>query len=56
MWKLSEDTGLEYVLTKENGKFILRSGAPSMVPSPPNIRPIAQTHPLDPLGEFDQLS
>jgi hypothetical protein len=55
MWKLSEDTGLEYVLTKENGKFILRSGAPSTVASPDNIRPIAHTHPLDPLGEFDQL-
>jgi hypothetical protein len=55
MWKLSQDTGIEYVLTKENGKFILRSGAPSMVLSPPNIRPIAHTHLLDPLGEFDKL-
>jgi hypothetical protein len=55
MWKLSEDTGLEYVLTKENGKFILRSGAPSTVRSPKYIRPIAHTHPTTPLGEFDSL-
>lgn len=47
LWQLTEKTGVEFALTRENGRYILRSGSPISVPIPPNVRPIAHTHPLD---------
>ncbi len=50
LWELTRRTGLEYALTKENGSFVLRSGAANTVPIPNGIRPIAHTHPFDNVG------
>jgi hypothetical protein len=55
IWKLSNELNVEYAITKENGKFVLRSGAPNSVRTPPNVEPIAHTHPLTPDGESDNL-
>ena len=43
LWQLTEKTGVEFALTRENGRYILRSGSPISVPIPPNVRPIAHT-------------
>jgi hypothetical protein len=53
MWKLSNQNGLEYVLTKENGNFVLRSGAPDQVKFPAGVHPIAHTHLPDILGQLE---
>lgn len=50
LWQLSEKSGIEFVLTRENGQFMLRSGSPTSAPIPAGVRPIARTHPLDELG------
>ena len=56
IWKMSENTGLEFALTRENGNYVLRSGSQTSVPVPRGIRPIAHTHPVDPLtGETSLL-
>jgi len=55
IWKLSQKTGLEYVLTRENGKLILRSGAPDRVRFPYGVRPIAHTHLPDQFGVPEKL-
>lgn len=50
LWSLSEQTGVEFVLTREYGAFVLRSGSPTSAPIPAGVRPIVHTHPLDELG------
>ena len=50
LWQLSENSGVEFVLTRENGQFVLRSGSPTSAPIPGGVRPIVHTHPLDELG------
>lgn len=52
IWKLSDNSGLEFALTKENGKFILRGGGADRVNIPAGVRPIAHTHPPNVLGEI----
>lgn len=47
VWKLSENSGVEFLLSRENGKFVLRSGSATSVPIPGGVRPIAHTHPVD---------
>lgn len=47
MFKLSQQNGIEYALTRENGQFVLRSGAPDTVAIPRGVAPIAHTHPPD---------
>lgn len=47
LWSLSEQSGVEFVLTREEGAFVLRSGSPTSAPIPAGVRPIAHTHPLD---------
>lgn len=47
IYKLSVKEGIEFSLTKENGKFVLRSGSPDSVAVPRGVRPIAHTHPPD---------
>lgn len=47
IYKLSAKEGIEFSLTKENGKFVLRSGSPDSVAVPRGVRPIAHTHPPD---------
>jgi hypothetical protein len=50
LWRLSENSGVEYVLTREQGNFVLRSGSPVTAPIPGGVRPIVHTHPLDANG------
>jgi hypothetical protein len=47
IWKMSEKSGVEFLLTKENGNWMLRSGSPTSVPIPGGVRPTLHTHPLD---------
>jgi hypothetical protein len=47
IWKMSDSAGVEFLLTRENGNFVLRSGSPTSVPIPSGVRPIAHTHPSD---------
>ncbi|QPF74663.1 LysM peptidoglycan-binding domain-containing protein [Roseateles sp. DAIF2] len=47
LWKLSDNSGVEFVLTREDGQFMLRSGSPTSAPIPGGVRPIVHTHPLD---------
>jgi hypothetical protein len=47
LWQLSENSGVEFVLTRENAGFVLRSGSPTSAPIPSGVRPIVHTHPLD---------
>ena len=50
IWVLSDRVGgIEYVLTRENGHLILRSGAANNVKFPSSVIPIAHTHPLHPI-------
>jgi hypothetical protein len=55
IWQMSEKTGLEFALTRENGNFILRSGAPNQVNIPVGVRPIAHTHPSNLLGKIQPI-
>jgi len=50
IWKMSEKSGVEFILTKENGIFILRSGSPTSAPIKSGVRPIIHTHPKDTNG------
>lgn len=50
IWQMSDKAGVEFVLTKENGNFVLRSGAATSVPIRSGVRPIVHTHPKDDLG------
>jgi hypothetical protein len=54
LWQLSDKSGVEFVLTRENGQFMLRSGSPTSAPIPVGFRPIVHTHPLDDHG-FNSL-
>lgn len=47
IWKMSEKSGVEFVLTKESGGWMLRSGSSTSAPIPGGIRPILHTHPFD---------
>ncbi|RQY32502.1 LysM peptidoglycan-binding domain-containing protein [Burkholderia stagnalis] len=47
LWRLSDNSGVEFLLTRENGQFVLRSGSPTSAPIPGGVRPIVHTHPLD---------
>lgn len=55
IWRLSNQNGIEYALTRENGRYVLRSGALDNVGIPKNTRPILHTHPPDELGRFSKL-
>ena len=48
MFKLSQQNGVEYALTREDGNLVLRSGAPNRVSIPADADPVAHTHPFDP--------
>ena len=54
MFKLSQQNGVEYALTKEGDDLVLRSGAPAKVAIPGDAEPIAHTHPFDPETETPQ--
>lgn len=47
IWQMSEKSGVEFVLTKEDGSWMLRSGSPTSAPIPGGVRPTLHTHPLD---------
>lgn len=47
LWQLSNKSGVEFALTREEGQFVLRSGSPTSAPIPSGIRPIVHTHPPD---------
>ena len=47
IWQLSDKSGVEFLMTRENGSFVLRSGSPTSVAVPAGVRPITHTHPLD---------
>jgi hypothetical protein len=55
LWRLADKVGAEYGLSREGGRFILRSGAADTVPSRVGVRPTAHTHLLSPLGEPEPL-
>jgi len=50
IWKMSDNTGVEFILTKENRNFVLRSGAATSAPIKSGVRPIVHTHPKDDFG------
>lgn len=50
IWKMSKQSGVEFVLTREDGGFMLRSGSPTSAPIPGGVRPIAHSHPPDANG------
>ena len=50
LWKISDNAGVEFALTREGGNYILRSGAANRVPIPQGVRPIVHTHPLNAAG------
>ena len=54
MFKLSQQNGVEYALTREGDDLILRSGAPNKVRVPSQADPLAHTHPFDPETEMPQ--
>jgi RHS repeat-associated protein len=53
--QLSLRDGAEYVLTREGGQYVLRSGLESTVSIPMGVRPIVHTHPPDIIGFVDKL-
>ena len=55
LWRLSERAGVEFVLTHENGHYVLRSGSPTSTRIPRGVRPIVHTHPLDSNGVNSRL-
>lgn len=55
IYELSRRTGIEFLLTREKGGFVLRSGSATQVPIPNGVRPIAHTHPADILGNINRL-
>ena len=48
MFRLSQQNGVEYALTREGDQLVLRSGAPSRIAIPSDAEPLAHTHPFDP--------
>ncbi len=42
---MSENSGVEFALTRENGNFVLRSDSPTSVGIPRGVRPIVHSHP-----------
>ncbi len=54
MFKLSQQNGVEYALTKEGDDLVLRSGAPDKVRVPSQAEVLAHTHPFDPKTEMPQ--
>jgi hypothetical protein len=50
IWQLSENAGVEFILTKESGNFILRRGSRTTAPVQLGQRPILHTHPTDEFG------
>lgn len=55
IWQMSEKAGVEFILTRENGKFVLRSGAYNRAPIQRGARPILHTHPTNELGLNSKL-
>ncbi|UXY14522.1 hypothetical protein N8I74_14515 [Chitiniphilus purpureus] len=47
IWKFSDNSGVEFMLTRENRNFVLRSGLPTSVSVLGGVRPIVHTHPVD---------
>ncbi|MEO0443116.1 MAG: hypothetical protein AAFZ92_05160 [Pseudomonadota bacterium] len=50
IWKISENAGVEFILTKESGNFVLRSGSMTTAPVKLGQRPILHTYPTDEFG------
>jgi hypothetical protein len=50
IWQMSQNSGVEFVLTRESGQFVLRSGSATTTPIKPGVRPIVHTHPTDEFG------
>ena len=50
IWQMSEKAGVEYILTRENRRFVLRSGSYNRAPIKLGTRPILHTHPTNELG------
>ncbi|MEM6469657.1 MAG: DUF6531 domain-containing protein [Planctomycetota bacterium] len=55
LWRLSLRDGTEFLLTRENGQKILRSGTRDSVTAPAGVRPIAHTHPPDAADFVDEM-
>ncbi|MET1255834.1 hypothetical protein [Aliikangiella maris] len=47
---MSQNSGVEFILTKESGNFVLRSGSQTRAPIQSGQRPILHTHPTDEFG------
>ena len=54
MFKLSQQNGVEYALTREGDQLVLRSGAPNRVAIPSDAEALAHTHPFDPETQLPQ--
>ena len=54
MFKLSQQNGIEYALTREGDNLVLRSGSANKVSIPSHAEPLAHTHPFDPATELPQ--
>jgi hypothetical protein len=54
MFKLSQQNGIEYALTREGDNLVLRSGSANKVAIPSHAEPLAHTHPFDPATELPQ--
>jgi hypothetical protein len=54
MFRLSQQNGVEYALTREDDELVLRSGAPDKVAIPKQAESLAHTHPFDPETELPQ--
>ena len=55
LWRLTLPDGVEYAITRERGRKVLRSGWPGRVLLPFGVRPVAHTHPPDEVGFVDTL-
>jgi hypothetical protein len=54
MFRLSQQNGIEYALTREGDNLVLRSGSANKVAIPSHAEPLAHTHPFDPATELPQ--
>jgi hypothetical protein len=54
MFKLSQQNGIEYALTREGDNLVLRSGSRDQVKIPRLAEPLAHTHPFDPVTELPE--
>lgn len=50
IWKMSDELGVEFILTRENSNFVLRSGSQTSAPIKSGVRPIVHSHPRDEFG------